>query len=166
MICKKCGKEIADNSTFCSECGAKQVDIYKEVFVRKGTDEKEFLANINKWFQTHPKAANIKCSLEMDASVGLMANKYTLNQVVLEYELFATDNTNQYAIVKEESYALAKMSTKDYVGKWTEQHPNCKVVTWKGGVHTRGSTGSHLLGGFGATNRMNVYIFFKFPRKK
>jgi len=166
MNCKKCGKEIPDKSAFCPECGAKQVDTYKEVFVRNGLAEKDFIENINKWFQWHPKAANIKCTFNMNTDIGLLVNKYTLNQVVLEYELFDKENSNQYGLVKEETLALAKQSIKEYVGKWTEEHPNCKVVTWQGGTHTRGSTASHLLGGLGARNRMSVYILFKFPRNK
>ena len=165
MFCKNCGKELKDGDTFCSGCGTKQVEIYKEVFVRKGISEKDFIDNINKWFQLHPKAANIKCTFGMDTAIGLLANKYQLNQFVIEYELFEKDNENQYALVKEESIALVKKNIREYVGEWQAKHPNTKIVKWEGGTHSRGQTASHLLGGFGARNRLGVYIFFKFPRK-
>ncbi len=166
MICKKCGKEIDEKATFCPECGAKQVTTYQEVFVRDGLSEKDFIDNINKWFQWHPKAANISCKFDMDTSVGLLANKYTLNRFVIEYELFENNNENQYGLVKEETLALKKTKTKDFISEWKQTHPNVKVVDWEGGTHSRGQTVSHLLNGLGARNRLNVYILFKFPRSK
>jgi hypothetical protein len=102
----------------------------------------------------------------MDTAIGLLANKYELNQFVIEYELFEHNNENQYGLVKEESIALMKKSSKEFMGEWKQSHPNVKVVDWEGGTHSRGSTASHLLGGIGARNRMNVYILFKFPRNK
>ena len=166
MNCIKCGKEIGANNSFCPECGAKQTPTYKEVFVRNGISEKDFIANINKWFQWHPKAANITCKFGMDTAIGLLANKYELNQFVIEYELFEHDNENQYGLVKEESIALMKKSSKEFMGEWKQSHPNVKVVDWEGGTHARGYTISHLMGGFGARNRLNIYILFKFPRNK
>ena len=32
MFCTKCGKEIENDALFCSNCGAKQANTYKEVF--------------------------------------------------------------------------------------------------------------------------------------
>ncbi len=164
MFCKKCGKEIGANDTFCSGCGTKQINTYKEVFVRNGLSEQDFIANINKWFQWHPKAANIKCQFGMDTALGLLANKYELNQFVIEYELFEQNNQNQYGLVKEEMTALVKKGTKEFVGEWQQKHPNVKIVNWEGGTHSRGHIASHLMGGVGARNRLNVYILFKFPR--
>ena len=166
MNCIKCGKEIEANSAFCPVCGAKQTSTYKEVFVRNGISEKDFIANINKWFQWHPKAANITCKFGMDTAIGLLANKYELNQFVIEYELFEHNNENQYGLVKEESIALMKRSSKEFMAEWKQSHPNVKVVDWEGGTHARGHTVSHLMGGLGARNRLNIYILFKFPRNK
>ena len=84
MFCTKCGKEIENDALFCSNCGAKQANTYKEVFVRNGLSEQDFIANINKWFQWHPNAANIKCKFGIDSSFGMLANKYVLNQFVIE----------------------------------------------------------------------------------
>ncbi|MBO5798228.1 MAG: zinc ribbon domain-containing protein, partial [Clostridia bacterium] len=106
MHCKHCGKELPENTAFCPACGTKQATTYREVFVRGDLSEQDFLANINKWFQWHPKAVNITGRFYTDTAVGLLANKYALNQFVIEYELSATDNPNQYGIVKEESLAL------------------------------------------------------------
>lgn len=166
MNCKKCGREIGDNDAFCPGCGAKQATTYKEVFVRKGISEKDFIANINKWFQWHPKAANITGKFGMDTAIGLMANKYELNQFVIEYELLESDNKNQYGLVKEEMIAFKRKNITDYMGEWKLSHPNATVVNWQGGTHSRGQAASHLMGGFGASNRLNVYILFKFPRKQ
>ncbi len=166
MFCKKCGKELNNDDRFCSGCGAKQVTTYKEVFVRNGLTEKEFIANINKWFQWHPKAANIKATFNSETAIGLIANKDELNSFVIEYELYENNNENQYGLVKEEKIDLVNIKSRDYVEKWKQEHPQVKVVNWSGTTHQRGSTTSLLLGGFGATNRMNVYILFKFPRPK
>ena len=48
--------------------------------------------------------------------------------------------------------------------RYTDMHPNVKIVNWQGGTHQRGQVGSLALGGIGAVNRMNAYIFFKFSR--
>ena len=151
---------------FCPGCGTKQVEIYKEVFVRNGLSEEDFIMNINKWFQWHKNVANVKCNFGIDTSFGMLANKYVLNQFVIEYELYENGNTVQYGLVKEENIALVAKKTREFVDEWKQSHPNVKVVDWEGGTHSRGSTASHLLGGFGARNRLNVYILFKFPRNK
>ena len=96
MYCKNCGKEIGEGDLFCSQCGTKQVTTYKEVFVRNGLSEQDFIANINKWFQWHPKAGNIACKFDMDTSIGMLANKYTLNRFVIEYELLKGENEYTY----------------------------------------------------------------------
>ena len=164
MTCKKCGKEIGDSAAFCPNCGAKQAATYKEVFNRNGIPEKDFIANINRWFQWHPKAANISCSFDMDTTIGLLANKYALNRFVIEYELFENDNEFIYGLVKEDNTALIHKDTKQYVAQWQQANPNLKVVTWQGGTHSRGQTASLVLGGIGASNRLNVYILFKYSR--
>lgn len=164
MFCKQCGREMNDGDTFCPSCGTKQVMVYKEVFVRNGLSEADFIANINKWFQWHPNVANVKCKFGLDSSLGLMANKYVLNQFVIEYELFKNENTMQYGLVKEENTALMKKDINGFIGDWQAMHPNAKIVNWQGGTHQRGQAGSLIFGGIGAVNRMNAYIFFKFPR--
>lgn len=166
MFCSHCGREIGDNDAFCPGCGKKQVTTYKEVFVRNGLSEQDFINNINKWFQYHPNVANVSCTFGLDTAIGLLANKYALNQFVIEYELFATPNSNQYGLVKEEKMGLTKTDTKEFVGEWKRSHPNVTIVNWKGGTHARGTTASHLLGGLGARNQLNVYILFKFPRNQ
>lgn len=166
MFCTNCGNKIDDGAKFCPECGKKLVVTYKQVFERKGQNEETFIASINQWFKDNPKAANMKCKFEMDTAIGLMVNKYQMDKFTVEYELFTSENLNQYAIVKEEKMGLTKTTAKDYMAQWKESNPNWKVVTWEGGTHSRGSTTSHLLGGFGATNRMTVYIVYKFPRKE
>lgn len=166
MHCIKCGKEIDTGNLFCPSCGAKQVATYKEVFVRNGLSEKDFIANINRWFQWHPKAANIKCHFDINTGIGLLANKYELNQFVMEYELLENDNVNQYGLVKEENIALIKKDAKEFIAHWQQTHPKATLVNWQGGTHSRGQMASHLLGGIGAANRLNVYILFKFPRQR
>lgn len=165
MICKKCGKEIADGSKFCPSCGEKQVDIYKKVFTREGFSEKDFIKSVNEWFAANPKVANVKCRFESGTSIGLLANDYKLKEIQIEYELFGSNNKNQYAITKEETYTLLKKSSSSFIEDWKKSHPEYKVVNWSGGTNSRGKTGTHLLGGFGAANRTTAFILYKFPRK-
>ena len=54
----------------------------------------------------------------------------------------------------------------DTIQDMIDSYDNVKVVDWEGGTHARGYTVSHLMGGFGARNRLNIYILFKFPRNK
>ena len=136
------------------------------MFERGGLSEKDFIDHINCWFQGHPKAANIHGRFEMDSSIGLLANKYSLNKFTIEYELFSGDNNYQYALVKEDVTNLSHHKTRDFVEQWKAQRPQVKVINWEGGTHSRGHTSSFLLGGLGAANRMNVYILFKFLRKQ
>ena len=164
MFCSNCGKEVKDGDAFCPGCGKKQVKTYKEVFVRNGLAEKDFIDNINKWFQYHPKAANIKCKFGLDTAIGMFANKYVLNQFVIEYELYENENTMQYGLTREENTTFVKKDINGFIGDWQVSHPNAKIVNWQGGTHQRGQTSSLMLGGVGAVNRMNVYILFKFPR--
>ena len=164
MLCVHCGREIGDGNAFCPHCGKKQVVTYQEVFVRNGLSEKDFIDNINKWFCYHPRVANVSCTFGLDTTVGLLANKYVMNQCVIRYELLDRDNANQYGLVKEEKFGLSKTETAAFVGDWQRARPNVKVVNWKGGTHARGYTVSHLMGGLGASNQLNVYILFKFPR--
>ena len=165
MFCKSCGYKIEDGHAFCPKCGTKQTTVYRHVFERAGLSEQDFISNINIWFQRNPKAANIKCSFDIDTALGVFANKYELNTFTIEYELFENNNQNQYGLIKEENYSLMSKSSKDYISQWKESHPQVTVLNWKGGTHSRGQVGSHLLGGLGASNRLNMYIFFKFPRK-
>jgi hypothetical protein len=96
----------------------------------------------------------------------LLANKYQLNSFTVTYELFQNNNLNQYALKKEECYNIVSKKTKDYIEDWKQSHPNFKVVNWTGGTHSRGQTGTFLIGGLGAANRLNAYIFYKFPRNE
>ncbi len=165
MYCAKCGHQVNENDTFCPACGAKQVTTYTMCFTRNGLSEQAFIANINQWLYENPRIANVSCHFETDTSFGFMANQYKLNQFVIEYELFEHDNQNQYFLAKEENMALYHKNVRAYMEKWKQEHPQITVVNWSGGVHSRGSTGSLLLGGIGARNRMNVYIFMKYPRQ-
>lgn len=165
MICKKCGREMNDKDLFCPSCGTKQVTIYRQVFVRSGMSESQFIDSINIWFEKNPRVANVNCRFDMRTSVGMFANKYKLKEVVIEFELLDGINTYQYGITKESSTALIAKKANGLVDKWSQNHPGAIVVTWSGGRHSRGSSSSLLLGGIGACNRMNAYILYKFPRR-
>lgn len=166
MNCIKCGKEIAENSTFCSVCGAKQVKIYKEIFERGNLSEQEFINNINKWFQWHPKAKNIKVHFETGSAFGLFVNQTRLNELVIEYELGEDENPYQYGLVREAQVGLLPKNIKQYMVSWQQKHPQSEVLNWAGGTNARGRTSSMILGGIGAVNKMTVFILIRFRRNQ
>lgn len=164
MFCFNCGAEMKEGDLFCPKCGTKQVKTYREVFMRNGLPEADFICNINRWFQYHPGVSHVRCTFDMNTSFGLLANKYALDRVELDYELLNGVNRYQYGLVKEESVSIVKGNVKEYMMRWKEEHPNVTVVSWSGGTHSRGTIGTVALG-VGSANRMNVYILFRFPRQ-
>lgn len=166
MNCIKCGKEITENSTFCSVCGAKQVKTYKEVFTRGQLSDKEFIANINKWFQWHPKITNVQANLDTGNAPGIFVNQKRLDELVIEYELSEEDNPYQYGLVKEREFDLIQQNLKSYMAQWQKKHPQVEVLNWSGGTNSRGSRTSLMFGGIGAMNKLTVYILIRFRRNQ
>ena len=162
--CTKCGNELNDNDTVCSKCNTEQSNRHIEVFKRNGLSEKDFIDNINRWFEHHPNVAKVTCTFDANTTIGLATNHYVLNEFTIEYELFKNRNTNQYALVKEEKFGMVQKSVKDFVGQWKEEHPNATVVNYKGSTHTRGHVGSFLLKGLGGVNRTEAYILYRYKR--
>lgn len=166
MNCIHCGKEIAENSTFCSVCGAKQVKTYKEEFVRGSLSEREFRHNINKWFQWHPKVTNVTVHFETGTGFGLFVNQTRLNKFVIEYELSEEDTPYQYGVVRKAQVGLLPSSIKRYVARWQKRYPQLEVLNWAGGSNARGNAASILLGGIGAVNKMTVFMLVRFNRNQ
>lgn len=166
MFCKKCGREISGNDPFCPGCGAKQVTTYQEIFDRNGMSEKAFIQQINEWFRNNPMAGNFSCEFDLDTSIGLLVNKYKMNRFILHYEMLPSENRNHYVLVKEENLTMVVQNSKEYMQRWKQEHPEVTVVNWSGGTHSRGQTSSLILGGFGAVNKLNMYILYKYPRNK
>ena len=165
MTCIKCGKEIVDNCTFCPICGEKQVKKYRKRFERKGVSEADFINEINAWLCANPRVANLQCKWNCRTGFGILTNKHVLETFDVEYELFERANTNRYCLVKEERFSWYAKKSKTCVENFKKNHPQATVVDWVGGTHSRGKIGCVLLGGIGAINRMNAYIFYKSPVK-
>ena len=162
--CMYCGTEIPKDSTFCPKCGKKQVRIYTQTFRREKMSEDEFVDRINQWFAQYPYVGNVKGKFLLQHKAGLMVNKYMLDAFAIEYELFSGTNEYQYAVVKLTSTGMVKTDTKALIGRWQQSNPGAQLVTWEGGVNQRGSTSSLALGGVGAVNKTQAYVFFKFKR--
>lgn len=163
--CIHCNAEIAEGSAFCSACGKKQVKSYSQTFRREKMSEAEFIKQINSWFAKYPQVGNVKGKFLTRSAPGLMVNKYVLDAFSIEYELLDGNNTNQYALVSLENYGLVKKGSASVLDQWKQKNPGAIVVSQSGGSHSRGSTSSLMLGGLGATNHTQVYVFFKFNRK-
>ena len=162
--CKFCNTPIDDNATFCPSCGKKQTDTYTQTFRREKMTEDEFIANINRWFAAYPHLANIKGEFLSHTTAGLLVNKYSLDAFAIEYEIMNGTNKYQYAVASLKTTGIIKTGTDALLAKWKRSNPNAIVLKTSGGVHQRGSSGSLLMGGFGAANNTQLYVFFKFDR--
>lgn len=163
-FCMYCGAQIPDASPFCSQCGKKQVKVYTQTFTRGKMSEDDFIAQINQWFATYPNVANVKGKFMLNHSYGLAVNKYVLDAFAIEYELFKGNNENQYAVTKLQNVGMVKTTTDTLLSRWKEANPGAIVLSRDGGINQRGTTSSLALGGFGATNKTQLYVFFKYKR--
>jgi len=164
--CMYCSAEIPESSTFCPKCGKKQVKIYTQTFQRGKMTEDQFVDQINRWFAQYPHVANVKGKFLLHHAGGLMVNKYVLDAFAIEYEVFSGVNDNQYGVVKLSTTGLMKTTTDALLAKWQQNNPGAKVLSRDGGVNQRGDAGSLALGGIGAVNKTQLYVFFKFNREK
>lgn len=163
-FCMYCGAQIQDGSQFCSACGKKQVKVYTQTFTRGNMSEDQFIQQINQWFATYPHVANVKGKFMLNHGFGFAVNKYVIDAFSIEYELFKGENENQYAVVMLQNTGIVKTTTDTLLARWKEANPGAVVISRDGGVNQRGSAGSLALGGFGATNKTQLYVFFKFKR--
>ena len=164
--CISCGAEIPQNSAFCPRCGTKQVRVYTQTFRRENMSEDDFINQINYWFAQYPHVANVKGKFLVRSGIGVMVNKYVLDAFAIEYELLSGTNENQYGVVKLQTTGLVKTSTDALLAQWRQANPNAVILARDGGVNQRGSSGSLLLGGVGAVNKTQLYVFFKFKRNQ
>lgn len=164
--CIYCGHEIPSDHKFCGKCGKEQVKKYTQTFRRINISESEFIEKINRWFASYPNVANVKGEFLLNHSFGMLVNKYTLDALSIEYELFKGENENQYAVVDLTKFGFTRTDSKDLLAQWQSVNPNATIVTYSGGHNARGSSGSLALGGFGATNNTQLYVLFKFNRKR
>lgn len=165
-FCMHCGAEIADGSKFCNSCGKKQTMRYNQTFRRENLSEEEFIERINAWFAQYSQVANVQAEMQLGHGVGMLVNKYVLNAVSIEYEVFKGENTNQYAMVQLSKFGLTRTDTDRLLEQWKQANPGATIVRTAGGVHQRGDTGSLMLGGVGASNKTQLYVLFKFDRKR
>lgn len=163
--CMYCSHTIPDGATFCPDCGKKQTLRYQQTFYREKMSEDEFIARINQWFAAYPRVANVKGEFLLKSTGGMMANKYLLDAFAIEYELLEGNNTNQYGVVSLRKFGLVRTDTDVLVAQWKTANPGATIVKRSGGVHQRGNAGQLMLGGFGASNNTQCYLFFKFDCK-
>lgn len=163
--CMYCGKDISPESKFCRHCGKKQVEEYEKVFNRYNMSNAEFIASINSWLANNPKIANVKCEFNIRTGFGLFVNKYLLDSVALKYEMFESNNENQYAIVELKKFGFYQKSSDALLAEWQNNNPNAIVLKRNGGRHSRGDAGHELFWGIGANNNTQLFVFFKFKRK-
>lgn len=163
--CMYCSHPIPDGSTFCPDCGKKQVKVYQQTFRREKMSEDEFIARINQWFAAYPRVANVKGEFLLQHAEGMLVGKYRLDAFAIEYELLDSDNINQYGVVALEKFGFIRTDTDKLINEWRANNPGATILKQAGGTHLRGQSGSLALGGFGANNKTQSYLFFKFNRQ-
>ena len=162
--CMYCGIEIPEGSAFCPKCGKKQAKVYSQTFQRGKMTEEEFFNQINQWFAMYPHVANVKGEFLIHDKTGLFVNKYVVDAFAIQYELLSGTNENQYGVVKLSTVGLAKTTTDALLHQWQQANPGAKILSRRGGVNQRGQAGRLALGGIGAVNNTQLYVFFKFNR--
>ncbi len=163
-FCLHCGAALQKDSVFCSACGKKQVTRYQQTFYRGNMKEDELIDQINNWFAQYPQVANVKGKFMLQHKPGLLANKYVLEAFAIDYEVLNGQNKNRYGVVRLAKLGLARTDTDELLALWKQQNPNTTVINSQGGINQRGTEGSLALGGLGATNNTQLYVFFKFDR--
>lgn len=165
--CMYCKAQIPENAAFCPACGKKQVVIYQQTFQRGKMSEEAFIQQINQWFAQYPTVANVKGRFLVRSGIGMFVNKYVLDAFAIEYEQFPNGNTNQYGVVALSKTGLSKLNTDALLMEWKQANPGATVVHRDGGVHQRGDAASLvLMNGIGSMNKTQLYVLFKFDRKK
>lgn len=164
--CIYCKEEIPEGSTFCLHCGKKQVKRYTQVFRRGNLNEEDFIHQINVWFAKYPYVANVQCKFQVVRGFGMLVNHYVLEALSIEYETFSGDNEYQYGLIKLGDMGLTNISSAQVLLEWKKANPAARIVNCTGGTNQRGHVASILMGGFGAVNNTQVYVFFKFKRAK
>jgi hypothetical protein len=162
--CVHCGAPLQAGGAFCAACGEKQVTRYQQTFYRGSMKEDELIDQINHWFAQYPQVANVSGKFFLKHCTGLMVNKYVLDAFAIEYEVFNNPNQNQYAVVRLGDLGLVRTDTDELLALWKQKNPHTTVINTNGGINQRGTSGSLALGGFGATNNTQLYVFFKFDR--
>ncbi len=163
--CIYCGVSLPDEALFCHACGKRQAKLYTQVFRRGKMKEEEFIQKINIWFATYPQVANVECRFETASYPGMLVDKYVLNALAIRYECLDGENRNQYALTHLQHFGLAAKKGEVLLQEWKNSNPGAIVVNYTGGLHQRGDSSMSLTGGLGASNKTQLYVFFKFNRR-
>ena len=128
--------------------------------------EDDLIQAINVWLAGNPQIGNITCEIDIGHRLGFLVNKYSLSSVTLRYDILDNMNTYQYAIVLLENFGLYRKNPKTMLADWQTANPNTTVLYKHMGSNMRGRAGAFYPGGIGATNLVQLYVFFKFPVKR
>ena len=162
--CIYCGAEIEIGSNFCNHCGKKQARVYTARMERNGLSTADFIIQINNALAQNPCIANVKCRFELKGGMGLFIDKFNLNAVEFEYELFSSPNIYQYRVAELSQYILWSSrhgkTGADLLEEWKAQNPNCTVVSSTSGSHSKGNKTS-LTGDWGTSRKVQVFVLYK-----
>lgn len=159
-ICPQCKNPFNENN-YCPICGTSRKKRFTYTFKRNNMNETEFINSINDWLAQRPFIANVKCSFVTSTKMDLFVSKLSLEQFDISFEIFATENSNQYAIthVKELSYLGIK--SEKFLDNWQMNNQNAHILSVERSTHKRVYENSNVsAGGY----RCDAYVFFKFQR--
>ena len=160
---KNKGTNIPYYPPFATMASAPAQRLSMSFFKRFSKSETALIREINQWLTAYPQMGNISCDIDVGSSLGFFVNKFTLKSVTFRYDVLPQNNTFQYAFIHLERTGLYRKKTKDVLAAWQANNPHAIVVQTSGGTNMRGSAGSILIGGIGAANRTQLYVFVKFP---
>ena len=128
-------------------------------------NEEELIYAINMWLASNPTFGNIMCDLDMSTKLfWLFVNRYRLDSVTFRYDVLPGENKYQYGLVELQHFGLYRKDSKKMLAEWQAFYPDAIVLQKGGGSHSYGSRSQLAFGGIGATNRVQLYVFFKYPR--
>lgn len=166
--CIHCGAEIEIGSKFCNHCGKKQAKVYTKKMTRNRLSTKDFITKINSWLAENPCIANVKCRFDINGGFGFLIDKFYLDAIEFEYELFNSPNTNQYRVAEISQYILWSgihgKTGADILAKWKTENPNIVVVSSASGSHTSGKK-DIILGDFNNSKKVQVFVLYKEKRQ-
>ena len=126
--------------------------------------EAECIDTVNQWFANNTQIGNAACSFDIGSRLGLLVNKSSIGSITIKYDILHEQNKYQYAIVQLAKWGLIATRADELLAQWQSHNPNITVLSSSNTLHQRGHVLSLVLGGIGAVNLTQLYLFVRFTR--
>ena len=126
--------------------------------------EEKIMYEINRWLHMNSYFGNMVCEIDVDCALGFFVNRFRLKELLLKYDVLSEINPYIYHFVRLDECDLFRVEPKELLEKWKACNPGAVIIKAQSTTNMRGGSLSVLVGGLGAVNRAQVFIFFKTPR--